>query len=812
MGRIITFIFILLQGFQLLGQPILALDTVVSGLTQPIHVTNSGDSRIFVTERQGRIRIVQGGTLVPTPFLNISTKVNTSGEGGLSGLAFHPQFSSNRYFYVKYTRTGTGGNPLTTYISRFTRDAIFPDSANFNSELVIDTIHQPYSNHNGGDLHFGPDGMLYVMMGDGGSGDDPQNNSQNMRKRLGKVLRYNVDIASPFIPADNPYLLGGDTIPDAIWAAGLRNPFRFSFDRANGDLWIGDVGQGALEEIDYVPSGQGSTWNFGWRCFEGNMIHDTTNCGAYSSYNAPVRWYNHSYNNQTVDGGRSVTGGYVYRGSQYPFLDGYYIHADYLSNKVWGLKKVMQDSFLNTYFGQLITSPVGFGEDSSGEMYTVSINAGVLFKIKEVCQGQIPVVTQMGNQLLGSSAAPNGSTWQWYYQQDSIIGATGSTFTPTALGQYKVRLKSPQGCTVFSDSFIYVLPQTVFVSEYTEGSGSNQCLEIYNGTATTIDFTADNYSVDIFYDGSAVAGVNVPILGTLASGAAFVVCNPAADAQFLAQADQTSTNINFTGNDAFQLKKGAQVLDVFGQIGFNPGTGWPGSCGVQSTADHTLIRRGTVLTGDTNGGNLFDATAEWICFPQNYSADLGFHPVEALPIKLEYVRAERKIGSIDMEWKISLGSTPAYFEIERSVDLVSFQRLAKINPVGSEETDGLYRYADVTAPNSRVYYRLKMVDQDLSFLYSQVVSVASIQGGFVVNGVYPIPVKDEITIDIDVFENSKLNFECFDLTGRMMFSREKTFSPGLAQFKESVKDFPAGAYWLRLSTDTQAIVRQVIVE
>ncbi len=345
------------------------VDTVIaSGFTQPVQVTHAGDNsqRLFVVEQGGRIKIIHPNRSIST-FLDIDPRVLTGGERGLLGLAFHPQYTSNGYFYLDYT-----DNNGDTIISRFQVSAN-PDIADVNSEQVLFKINQPYSNHNGGQLLFGPDGYLYIGMGDGGSGGDPQNNAQNLRTPLGKMLRIDVNQGSLYgIPPSNPYINTPNADP-RIWAWGLRNPWRFSFDRLTGDLYIGDVGQNAWEEIDYLPSGTPGGTNFGWRCMEGTHVYNTDSpCDSaahLATLTPPITEYSH-------DVGRSITGGFVYRGSLNPGLQGIYFFADYVNGKIFSLQKNngswVQIMELNTGF---LTS--AFGEDQNGELYVVDYGGSI---------------------------------------------------------------------------------------------------------------------------------------------------------------------------------------------------------------------------------------------------------------------------------------------------------------------------------------------------------------------------------------------------------------------------------------------------
>jgi len=374
-------------------------ERVASGLSSPIFVTSPpGDGqRLFIVEQPGRIKILQDGQVLNTPFLDIDGRVLSGGERGLLGLAFHPDYDINGYFYVDYTN-----NSGNTVISRFEVTAD-PDLADSSSESILLTIAQPYSNHNGGMIAFGPnDGYLYIGMGDGGSGGDPQNRAQSDSVLLGKMLRIDVDGGSPYgIPPDNPFAGPGYPL-DEIWAKGVRNPWRFSFDRLNGDLYIADVGQSQWEEIDFQPASSAGGENYGWRLMEGDHCYDPpSNCDP-GGLTYPIYEYSH--------GGTpfrcSISGGYVYRGNAIPQLPGTYFFADYCSGQIWSFR---YDGSNITEFtdrtaelapdsGYVISDISSFGEDGSGELYIVDLG-GEVFKIVPVPQ-TVPTLSEWGMIIL----------------------------------------------------------------------------------------------------------------------------------------------------------------------------------------------------------------------------------------------------------------------------------------------------------------------------------------------------------------------------------------------------------------------------
>ena len=350
--------------------PQIALLPLVSGVSQPVHVTNAGDGsgRIFVVEQGGRIRIIRNGVLEATPFLDIAGRVGCCGERGLLSVAFPPGYATKGRFYVNYTNKA--GN---TVVARY-RLTTNPDVADPGSEQVVLTVPQPYTNHNGGQLAFGPnDGYLYIGMGDGGSGGDPENRAQNPAELLGKLLRIDVESGgNPYlVPATNPFVQTTGYRGE-IWALGLRNPWRFAFDRLNGDLYIADVGQAEYEEVNYQPGASAGGQNYGWRIMEGSHCYNPANCNP-SGLTLPVVEYSHAE-------GCSITGGVAYRGTQFDRMHGLYFYADYCNGKIWGLRSAAASwsarLLLDTPFS--ITT---FGEDEAGEIYVADFSGGEIYRI-----------------------------------------------------------------------------------------------------------------------------------------------------------------------------------------------------------------------------------------------------------------------------------------------------------------------------------------------------------------------------------------------------------------------------------------------
>ncbi len=419
------------------AQPAITLQTHETGFSDPVGIAHCGDGRLFIVEQGGTISIIDGqGNKKPRPFLDITVRVNAGGnEQGLLGLAFHPDYKNNGYFFVNYICDDTlpGNSDNNTRISRFQVSAANPDSAVASSEAVVLTIQQPYTNHNGGDLAFGVDGYLYIPMGDGGNGGDPQNRAQSKQSLLGKILRIDVDTVPYRIPPDNPFI-NDPNAADEIWALGLRNPWQFSFDRLTHDMWVGDVGQGDREEVNFQQAGSIGGENYGWRCYEGNLTYNTSGCGAVSNYVFPV----FDYENNSL--GCSVVGGYVYRGCQYPAMYGYYIFCDYCSGRFWSIHDSSGTWITDFLFDSNNFRYSAFGEDSAGELYVAGLGNGVIYKVTEAnpsaCKATISggVFTELDTPVSGVTVTLTGD--------DSLVTVTGNdglySFSVAAGGDYEI--------------------------------------------------------------------------------------------------------------------------------------------------------------------------------------------------------------------------------------------------------------------------------------------------------------------------------------------------------------------------------------
>lgn len=457
------------------AQPTLTFTTFSTGYSRVIDIRHCNDSRLFMVQQAGKIFVCDSlGVKNLTPFLDLTgictNPASTGDERGLLGMAFHPDFKNNGYFYVNYTAISGGA----TTIARYSVNATDSNLADLSSGTVLLSITQPFTNHNGGSLRFGPDGYLYIGTGDGGSANDPGNRAQNNTLLLGKMLRIDVDNPqAPLaygIPADNPFA-SSTTNKQEIWSYGLRNPWKWSFDRIYGDLWIGDVGQNAWEEIDYEPLGTPGGRNYGWRCYEGNVTTpgvSQTGCPTFNTTTAPVAVYSHST-------GCSVTGGYIYRGGKHASLYGYYIYTDYCDSRIRLTKNNYDGTFTTYDLGTVAGAGayVAFGEDYRGEIYMANSFNGTILRIGAsgclptaaiiALEDSIVVCSDDNYPTLAAIYNPENS-YQWFKNGTAISGATNANLALVEDGAYTVQVTNPNACSNTSTALHIVTNQLPAVS------------------------------------------------------------------------------------------------------------------------------------------------------------------------------------------------------------------------------------------------------------------------------------------------------------------------------------------------------------
>lgn len=505
-----VFVFIACIAFSSLvvqAQPKIQFQVYATGFSVPVDIKSAGDDRLFVVEQSGKIKIIKNGVVNTQPFINLATKIGYSpgSERGLLGMAFPPDFAISKKFYVNYTNQSGD-----TRVARYKVSTTNPDSAVLSSEQIIISINQDYANHNGGNLAFGPDGYLYIGMGDGGSLGDPLNRAQNMLSHLGKMLRIDVsgNTAGYSVPMDNPFVTQSSVLPE-IWASGMRNPWKYSFDKLTGDLWIGDVGQNAWEEIDMEPANSPGGFNYGWRCYEGNHNYNTNGCQSMSNYDGPI------YEYQQAGNGCSVTGGFVYRGTKFGKMFGKYFFGDYCFGKMWYLEKV-NNAWVRTDIG-VIPAVTTFGEDNHGELYAANYNNGSVYHIVDTSQCQPTAfitsdsaVNSCTNFYTLNAYQGNGLSYQWYYN-GAPLGIAGTVHYATQSGSYYVQVTdSALGCSANSAS-VYVNLGTgapvsfgIIDTIYCDTSGAVALQAIPSGGV----FSGPGVNGNTFYPNLAQAGSN----------------------------------------------------------------------------------------------------------------------------------------------------------------------------------------------------------------------------------------------------------------------------------------------------------------
>jgi hypothetical protein len=411
------------------------LNSYITGLSNTVDIQFK-DTIMYIVDQDGKISMADGNTLLTNDFLNITSIVQFSGERGLLGLAFDPDFEDNNTFYVNYVNN-SGNTVIAAYLAY--EDSLAADAS---SASILLTIDQPYSNHNGGQIQFGNDGYLYIGMGDGGSGGDPEDRSQDSTEYLGKMLRIDVSYDSYSIPADNPFV-DDPIILDEIWAFGVRNPWRFSFDMLTNDLWIADVGQYDYEEVNVQSASSTGGENYGWRCREGFHVFNNLNCGPASDYDEPIFEYNHN------SGSCSITGGYVYRGTDSELLNGVYLGIDYCSGYLFGLSYYNSDDLISYDFDDQGFGFTTFGQNDAGEMYVAK--SSTIYEIVDPCHSQVPLLSFDNTTL----SVEEGVNYYWFKNGIEIVSAANqNTYIPIDNGTYYCVVENDFDCNIKSNEIV----------------------------------------------------------------------------------------------------------------------------------------------------------------------------------------------------------------------------------------------------------------------------------------------------------------------------------------------------------------------
>jgi len=485
---------------------------VYSGFASPVEITHAhdGSQRIFVVQQSGKVRIIKGGSVLATPFIDLGPTgldaIVASNEQGLLGIAFHPQYATNRQFYVNYTRKSDGA----TVIARYLASAGNADVADPASGAILLTIPQPEANHNGGAVKFGPDGFLYIGMGDGGGGNDQHGaigNGQDKSTLLGKILRIDVDNGgtNPYaIPPGNPFASGVGGRRE-IFAIGVRNPWRISFDRATGDFWFGDVGQGAVEEVDTLPAGTGAGTNFGWRIMEGSSCTGLASppipCND-ASLQLPIVEYTHAL-------GCSVTGGYVYRGTSVPALIGQYLYGDFCTGRIWAAQRIGTGPWTAAELGATGYSISTFGEDEAGELYFANYANGDIYQFADSATNTPILVAPAGTLGFGNVALGSSSAARVF----NISNGGGGTLSITALTSGGLNpAEFPRSGTCAAGSLLTAAQSCTVSYTFTPAQLGGRSADL------TMVTNAGNRTINLAGTGVAVPA---PVLSVSTSGLAF---------------------------------------------------------------------------------------------------------------------------------------------------------------------------------------------------------------------------------------------------------------------------------------------------
>ncbi|MEZ4960005.1 MAG: PQQ-dependent sugar dehydrogenase [Saprospiraceae bacterium] len=726
-----------------------------------------GDDRLFVFQKNGFISICNaGGTKEATPFLDISGQVLNDGERGLVGLAFHPNYQLNGLFYTFYNRASDGA----CTISRWKRSDLNPSMADPTSEGVLLTFDHPGQNHVGGCMKFGPDGYLYIASGDGGGAGDPNGNGQNLLSFLGKILRIDVGNGSAYsVPTDNPFVGVPNAAPE-IWAYGLRNPWRFSFDSWTGDLWIADVGQNQREEIDFQPVGSLGGQNYGWSCKEGTLDFNANQCFAGSVYTDPIYEYGHMATPVSGWCYGSITGGVVYRGYQYADLFGKYIFTDFCSGKIWALAREGDNVEVAEIgdFGDLDFSDLG--ENSKGELFLTGHNTNTIYQIKSAnCApvAWIPVPDTV--MLIGASIQlplyqSSGFSYQWLLNGNPVPNATAPNLTAMAPGNYSVVVTNTQnGCSNTSNVVVVVpVSLTAFISTQTQ-----TCIGESNALAT-----ATALSGIPPYEYLWSNGQTSPFLTMLPTGNYTVTVTDAAGATATATA-------TITAYPPIETQIVVQNVACFGgNDGSISGTASSTACGNWGIPPLQNLSAGTYT---------FPIMDCFGCIKVIETTVL--EPFAELMVDAQVVQPTPGADDGSISFAVN-GGTPPYL-IECTCG------------AGANLPAGVYDYNITDASGCSISGQIALDP----FVAAQE------QGMPFGIEIFPNPVKDELNIAIDLPYPIELTIKAYDVFGQQVASLSDGNIYRAGSFSNSTKTdgWPSGAYFIAISIGQELVYRKVIV-